>query len=156
MQPEVERELIRKCRTGDARFYEPLVRAAGRAPGRPGRHRHDWRRQDALDALQEAFRRWTPNIHEERALPGRVSHDDLMRYLDGELPPEERRRVEAALGSTKMMAEAREQAIDRMVEEAQMLGADAAICVRFQTSMVMKGAAEMLCHGTAVKLTRPG
>lgn len=57
---------------------------------------------------------------------------------------------------TKMMAEAREQAIDRMVEEAQMLGADAVVCVRFQTSMVMKGAAEMLCYGTAVKLARPG
>jgi len=53
---------------------------------------------------------------------------------------------------TKMLAEAREQAIDRMIEEAQALGADAIISVRFQTSMVMKGAAEMLCYGTAVRL----
>lgn len=53
---------------------------------------------------------------------------------------------------TKMLAEAREQATDRMIEEAQMLGADAIVSVRFQTSMVMTGAAEMLCYGTAVKL----
>ena len=53
---------------------------------------------------------------------------------------------------TKMLAEAREQAIDRMIEEAQALGADAIIGLRFQTSMVMSGAAEMLCYGTAVQL----
>ena len=53
---------------------------------------------------------------------------------------------------TKMMAESREQAIDRMVEEAALLGADAVLAVRFQTSMVMSGAAEMLCYGTAVIL----
>ena len=53
---------------------------------------------------------------------------------------------------TKMLAEAREQAIDRMVEEAQALDADAVVTVRFQTSEVMHGAAEMLCYGTAVKL----
>ncbi|MFQ5537665.1 MAG: YbjQ family protein [Gemmatimonadota bacterium] len=55
---------------------------------------------------------------------------------------------------TKMLAEAREQAIDRMVEEAEALGADAIVSVRFQTSMVMTGAAEMLCYGTAV-VTEP-
>ncbi len=53
---------------------------------------------------------------------------------------------------TKMLAESREQAIDRMVEEAQALGADAIVGLRFQTSMVMSGAAEMLCYGTAVML----
>ena len=53
---------------------------------------------------------------------------------------------------TKMMAEAREQAIDRMVEEAETLGADAVVVVRFQTAEMMKGAAEMLCYGTAVRL----
>jgi uncharacterized protein YbjQ (UPF0145 family) len=53
---------------------------------------------------------------------------------------------------TKMMAEAREQAIDRMVEDAQALGADAVVAVRFQTCEVMNGAAEMLCYGTAVRL----
>jgi len=53
---------------------------------------------------------------------------------------------------TKMLAQAREQSIDRMIEEAQLLDADAVVAVRFQTSMVMKGAAEMLCYGTAVRL----
>ncbi|MDH3271027.1 MAG: YbjQ family protein [Gemmatimonadota bacterium] len=53
---------------------------------------------------------------------------------------------------TKMLGEAREQAVDRMIEEAQVLDADAIVSVRFQTSMVMSGAAEMLCYGTAVKL----
>lgn len=53
---------------------------------------------------------------------------------------------------TKMMAEAREQAIDRMVEEAETLGADAVVMVRFQTVEMMRGAAEMLCYGTAVRL----
>lgn len=53
---------------------------------------------------------------------------------------------------TKMLAEAREQAIDRMLEEADSLGANAVVAVRFQTSMVMAGAAEMLCYGTAVTI----
>ena len=53
---------------------------------------------------------------------------------------------------TKMLAQAREQAVDRMVDEAQVMGADAVVSVRFQTSMVMAGAAEMLCYGTAVRL----
>jgi uncharacterized protein YbjQ (UPF0145 family) len=51
---------------------------------------------------------------------------------------------------TKMMGESREQAIDRMVEDAESLGANAVIGVRFQTSMVMSGAAEIICYGTAV------
>lgn len=51
---------------------------------------------------------------------------------------------------TKMLAEAREQALDRMVEEAQELGANAVISVRFMTSEVMQGAAELLAYGTAV------
>jgi uncharacterized protein YbjQ (UPF0145 family) len=53
---------------------------------------------------------------------------------------------------TKMLAEAREQAVDRMIEEAKALDADAVIGLRFQTSTVMSGAAEMLCYGTAVSL----
>jgi uncharacterized protein YbjQ (UPF0145 family) len=51
---------------------------------------------------------------------------------------------------TKMLAEAREQALDRMVEEARDLGANAVISVRFITSEVMQGAAELLAYGTAV------
>ncbi|MCG6947961.1 MAG: YbjQ family protein [Acidobacteria bacterium] len=51
---------------------------------------------------------------------------------------------------TKMMAESREQALDRMVEDAEALGANAVICTRFATSMLMTGAAELLAYGTAV------
>ncbi|MDW7760716.1 MAG: YbjQ family protein [Acidobacteriota bacterium] len=53
---------------------------------------------------------------------------------------------------TKMMAESREQAIDRMIAEAEGLGADAVINVRFATSMIMQGAAEIIAYGTAVTL----
>ena len=51
---------------------------------------------------------------------------------------------------TKMMAESREQALDRMVEEAEELGANAIVATRFATSMLMQGAAELLAYGTAV------
>lgn len=53
---------------------------------------------------------------------------------------------------TKMMGQAREQAIDRMIEEAHGLDANAVVCVRFQTSKIMSGASEILCYGTAVVL----
>ncbi|MFW6035853.1 MAG: YbjQ family protein [Halothermotrichaceae bacterium] len=53
---------------------------------------------------------------------------------------------------TKMISETREEALKRMVEEARKLGADAVINVRFTTSQVMNGAAEILAYGTAVKL----
>ncbi|MCK4557559.1 MAG: YbjQ family protein [Candidatus Aminicenantes bacterium] len=51
---------------------------------------------------------------------------------------------------TKMMAESREQALDRMVEEAEQLGANAIINVRLTTSMIMQSAAEILAFGTGV------
>ncbi len=51
---------------------------------------------------------------------------------------------------TKMIAESREQALDRMIEEARGLGANAVITIRFSTSSMMQGAAELLCYGTAV------
>ena len=51
---------------------------------------------------------------------------------------------------TKLLAESREQALDRMVDEARGLGANAIISLRFQTSMIMGGAAELLAYGTAV------
>ena len=53
---------------------------------------------------------------------------------------------------TKMTIQAREEAYNRMVNNASSLGADAIIGVRFMTSMVMAGASEMLAYGTAVKL----
>ena len=51
---------------------------------------------------------------------------------------------------TKLMGESREQAIDRMVEEAESLGANAVVMTRFSTSQVTSGAAELLAYGTAV------
>lgn len=53
---------------------------------------------------------------------------------------------------TKLMAEAREEALDRMVTEAEALKADAIVDVRFMTCEVMQGAAELLAYGTAVRL----
>jgi len=51
---------------------------------------------------------------------------------------------------TKMLAESREQAIERMVEQAEGMSANAVVSARFSTSMVMSGAAEMMVYGTAV------
>jgi len=53
---------------------------------------------------------------------------------------------------TKMLAESREQAIDRMLREARGMDADAIVAMRFTTSPVMQGSAELLAYGTAVKL----
>lgn len=53
---------------------------------------------------------------------------------------------------TKLQAHAREQAMQRMIEDARKLGADAVINIRLTTSMVMQGASEILAYGTAVKL----
>lgn len=51
---------------------------------------------------------------------------------------------------TKLMAESREQALDRMTDDAKRLGANAIIAARFTTSMIMGGAAELLSYGTGV------
>ena len=53
---------------------------------------------------------------------------------------------------TEMLAETREQALKRMLEDAERLGANAVVNVRFTTSMVAAGAAEMLAYGTAVTI----
>ena len=53
---------------------------------------------------------------------------------------------------TRLMADAREQAIDRMIADAERMGADAIINVRFMTAMVMQGCSEILAYGTAVRL----
>ncbi|AWV96765.1 YbjQ family protein [Arcticibacterium luteifluviistationis] len=52
---------------------------------------------------------------------------------------------------TKLQAQAREQALQRMEQDAKRLGADAIVNVRLATSMVMQGASEILAYGTAVK-----
>jgi len=51
---------------------------------------------------------------------------------------------------TKLMAESREEAVQRMIEQAEKMGANAIVGTRFMTSMVMSGAAELLVYGTAV------
>jgi len=53
---------------------------------------------------------------------------------------------------TKMMAQAREEAIQRMVEDAEKQGANAIVSMRFTTSMIMQNASEILAYGTAVVL----
>jgi len=55
---------------------------------------------------------------------------------------------------TKMMAEAREQALDRMVAEAESLGANAIVCVRFSTSYLMGSASEILAYGEGVRIEK--
>ena len=54
-------------------------------------------------------------------------------------------------GYTEMVMEARQLATQRMIEQAQQMGADAIICVRYTTSSVMQEASEILAYGTAVK-----
>lgn len=57
---------------------------------------------------------------------------------------------------TKMLAEAREQALDRMMHDAERLGANAIVDVRFSTSDIASGAAEVFVYGTAVHMTENG
>lgn len=56
------------------------------------------------------------------------------------------------VGYTQMLNEARQIAVKRMVEEAREMGADAVVNVRYGTSSVMSGAAEVIAYGTAVKM----
>ena len=55
---------------------------------------------------------------------------------------------------TELMSDAREQAIDRMIADAESLGADAILTVRFATAMVVRGGSEILAYGTAVRLRK--
>jgi uncharacterized protein YbjQ (UPF0145 family) len=55
---------------------------------------------------------------------------------------------------TKMMAEAREQALDRMIQDAQSMGANAVVSARFTTNSIVGGAAELLAYGTGVVVER--
>ncbi len=55
-------------------------------------------------------------------------------------------------GYSSLMAGAREQAIDRMLAQASEMGADAVVCVRFETSAIMGNASEIVAYGTAVRL----
>jgi uncharacterized protein YbjQ (UPF0145 family) len=53
---------------------------------------------------------------------------------------------------TRLQAQAREQAISRMIENAKSMNADAVVNVRITTSMIMQGCSEIMAYGTAVKL----
>lgn len=55
-------------------------------------------------------------------------------------------------GYTEMISEARQVATERMINEAKSIGADAVVGVRYGSSAIMQGAAEMIVYGTAVKL----
>jgi len=55
-------------------------------------------------------------------------------------------------GYTELLQEARQEALDRMVEQAEAMGANAVLNVRFSTSSVAQGAAELFAYGTAVRL----
>lgn len=57
-------------------------------------------------------------------------------------------------GYTELMADAREQALERMIADAEHIGADAVVGVRFITAAVMQGASELLAYGTAVKIRK--
>lgn len=74
---------------------------------------------------------------------GRDIHAGLKNLVGGEIT-----------SYTELMTDAREQSIDRMISEADELGADAIVNLRFMTAMVMKGASEILAYGTAVKLRK--
>ena len=54
---------------------------------------------------------------------------------------------------TKLQAQSREEAMERMIADAEKLGADAIVNIRFATSVIMQGASEILAYGTAVKLS---
>jgi uncharacterized protein YbjQ (UPF0145 family) len=53
---------------------------------------------------------------------------------------------------TRLLADARESALKRLIADAERMGADAVVNVRFTTSAVMQGAAEILAYGTAIKI----
>jgi uncharacterized protein YbjQ (UPF0145 family) len=77
------------------------------------------------------------------------------RHLGHDILASLRNLVGGEIGEyTKLLAESREQALDRMVEEAADMGANAIIGVNFITAEVMSGAAELLAYGTAVVIEK--
>jgi len=72
---------------------------------------------------------------------GRDIMASLRNLVGGEIPE-----------YTKLMGEAREQALQRMIAEAEAKGCNAIVAMRMTTSMLMSGAAEILVYGTAVKV----
>jgi len=79
------------------------------------------------------------------------------RHLGADITEWLRNLVGAELSHyTKMMAEAREEALGRMQDEAREMGADAIVQIRFATSAIAAGASEMLAYGTAVRFRSDG
>jgi len=58
-------------------------------------------------------------------------------------------------GYTEMLSDARREALNRMINEAKEMGADAIVNIRYMTSSIMRTAAELFAYGTAVRLARP-
>jgi uncharacterized protein YbjQ (UPF0145 family) len=87
----------------------------------------------------------TVGLARGNAVRGAHAGDDITAWfknmVGGEIPE-----------YTKLMAESREQALDRMIEDARARGADAIVGLRFATCEISDGAAEFLAYGTAVKL----
>lgn len=74
---------------------------------------------------------------------------EFATHNDGDVLVEHRQGGEVT-EYAKLMAESREQALDRMLAEAEKLGANGVISIQFTTSVIMGGAAEMMAYGTAV------
>lgn len=95
-------------------------------------------------------------------VPGRTIESSLglvrgnavrSRHLGRDILSGVRKVTGGELGDyTKLLGEVREQALDRLVAEAHVLGADAVVGLRFQTCEIATGVAEMLAYGTAVRL----
>lgn len=96
----------------------------------------------------------TPDIHGKRVVRtlGLVRGNTIRtRHVGRDITAALRNLVGGEISEyTKLFAEAREQAIDRMVEEAEGLGANAVVMIRFSTAEVMSGAAELMVYGTAL------
>lgn len=102
------------------------------------------------------------NIHTTETIPGKRITQSLglvrgntirARHIGSDIMAGIKTLVGGEISEyTKLLAEAREQSIDRMVAEAERLGADAVVGIRFTTSVVMSGSAELLAYGTAVKV----
>ena len=89
----------------------------------------------------------TENVH------GRTVHESLGRHVGKDVQSVMLNFVGGEITHyTKLLGEAREQALDRMMDQARSMGADAVISVRFSTSEIATGAAEIVAYGTAVKL----
>lgn len=156
---------VRACRLPVTGHGRSLVGASGyrRSRARPGRAVRVGVARAAVRLETGSLQGGHPMIVTTTdSVPGRETAEVLglvrgntirARHLGKDIVALLRNIVGGEIGEyTKLMAESREQAMDRMVERAEELGADAVIEVRFTTSMIMSQAAEILAYGTAVRL----